>query len=224
MDFVVPKFVKTAIKRIYLKIKHRGKNVVLHSGVNIGINSYFEGRNVIHNNSIFSGSIGYGSYVGPNCNINAKIGRFCSISGYVQTTSGNHPIHFVSTHPAFFSLKKQNGETFANVQLFDESMYADSQRKVNVVIGNDVWIGQRATLLGGIVVGDGAVIAAGAVVTKNVPPYAVVGGVPARVIKFRFAADQIEFLLKLKWWNKDRQWLIENAHKFISINNFSSND
>ena len=71
-------------------------------------------------------------------------------------------------------------------------------------IGNDVWIGLNATILDGVTIGDGAIVAAGAVVTKDVPPYAVVAGVPAKIIKYRFTESQIDFLLKFRWWEKDR--------------------
>lgn len=79
-----------------------------------------------------------------------------------------------------------------------------------VTIGNDCWIGQRAILIGGITIGDGAVVMAGAVVTKDVPPYAMVGGVPAKIIKYRYDEETIDFLLKAQWWNRPIEWLKEN--------------
>ena len=77
-------------------------------------------------------------------------------------------------------------------------------------IGNDVWIGEGAFLAGGITVGDGAMILARAVVVQNVPPYAIVGGVPAKVISFRYDEDTINWLLDIQWWNLDTNWLKEN--------------
>jgi tetrahydrodipicolinate N-succinyltransferase len=72
-------------------------------------------------------------------------------------------------------------------------------------------------LIDGVTIGDGAIIGAGAVVTKDVPPYAIVGGIPARLIKYRFEPDEIEFLLKLKWWDKDLEWIKNNSKLFNNI-------
>jgi tetrahydrodipicolinate N-succinyltransferase len=88
---------------------------------------------------------------------------------------------------------KQVGITFADANSFNELPPVD--------VGHDVWIGARAIVLDGVKVGDGAVIAAGAVVTKDVPPYAIVGGVPARVLRFRMTASQSEVMRELAWWN-----------------------
>jgi acetyltransferase-like isoleucine patch superfamily enzyme len=165
--------------------------------------------------------MGYGSYLGDYCNISADIGRFCSIAGQVETIPWTHPTsRFVSTHPTFYSTKAQNGETFTKQQLFDETLFADVNKQIHVVIGNDVWIGQRATICGGVTIGDGAVVAAGAVVAQDVPPYCIMGGVPARVIKKRFTDEQIEFLLHFEWWNKDRSWLIDHVNLFSDIESF----
>lgn len=90
------------------------------------------------------------------------------------------------------------------------------------IIGNDVWIGAYVNIIEGITIGDGAIIAAGSVVTQDVPPYAVVGGVPAKVIKYRFEQDIIEQLKKIEWWNKDQKWLKKNAHLFDDVYKFCS--
>ena len=91
-----------------------------------------------------------------------------------------------------------------------------------VEVGNDVWIASDVKLLPGIVIHDGAVIAAGAVVTKDVPPYAIVGGVPAKVIRYRFTKEQIESLLDIQWWNKDEKWIREHAGLFDDVDGFLS--
>ena len=92
--------------------------------------------------------------------------------------------------------------------------------KAQIEIGNDVWIGDSAIIMDGVKIGDGSIIAAGAVVTKDVPPYAIVGGVPAKIIRYRFDEDDINFLLELSWWEKDKKWIKENAEKFSDIRNF----
>lgn len=138
--------------------------------------------------------IGDYTYIGPSARIiHAKIGKFCSISGDTCIGMGSHPLDYLSTSPIFFSKNNSIG-----IAWVDSMSYKEYQE---ITIGNDVWIGARAMVLGGVKIGDGAVIAAGAVVTRDVPPYAVVGGVPAKVIKFRFDEPEISRLEKLKWWN-----------------------
>ena len=151
---------------------------------------------------MFHGNMGYGSYIGPHSEIWANIGRFTSIASYVRTNIGVHPIGtpYATTSPMFYSIQGQTGATFAERTMFEEF-------KVSTTIGNDVWLGEDVFFTGGLNIGDGAVVLAGAVVTKDVPPYAIVGGVPAKVIKYRYDEKTIQFLLELKWWNLDIEWL-----------------
>lgn len=102
---------------------------------------------------------------------------------------------------------------------FEDFHYLDSLKGISVVIGSDVWIGARAAILEGVTIGDGAVVAAGAVATKDVPPYAIVGGVPAKIIKYRFDEETIKKLLELKWWDKDMDWIVEHACMFEKVEN-----
>lgn len=176
----------------------------------------FEGRNRICRDSYISNtSFGFGSYVGINAFIiSAKIGRFSSIGPHVRITSGKHPIDgFASMHPAFYSVRKQVGFTFVNIQKYNEGL----DKGIHTVIGNDVWIGDSAIILEGVTVGDGAVVAAGSVVTKDVPAYAVVAGVPAKVLKYRFNKNQREELLEIQWWNKELSWIEKNADRFSNV-------
>ena len=175
---------------------------------------------MIGEDSFFHGEMGYGSYMGSHSHIDGIVGRYCSIANNVKTIIGKHPTNqFVSTHPAFYSTRRQSGFTYSKEELFEEVKYAD-KNKHHVVIGNDVWIGEGAFLLGGICVGDGAIIAAGAVVTRDVMPYSVVGGIPAKEIKKRFDEEQIEKLLRIKWWKKDQEWIQNNVNKFKDIDQF----
>lgn len=196
---------------IMLKLKYRGK-VRFNTTTKIDVTSTFEGANVIGDNTKFCGSIGYGSYICNDCCIIGNIGRFTSIAADVKNAQGVHPITtpYATTSPMFFSLKKQSGITFAKEQLFDEM-------RLPIQIGNDCWIGQRAFFAGGLTIGDGAVVLAGSVVTKDVPPYAVVGGVPARILKYRYDEETIDFLLEKKWWNMPIEWLTENSELLCDI-------
>lgn len=209
----------TIIKQKLHRAKHTtkcrfGKKTIIDSNVK------FEGNNSIADNVTFlNSSLGYSSYISDRSFVkNTVIGRFTCISTDVMTVAGNHPINeFASIHPAFSSTKTQGGKSFVARNKFDEFDYIDKNKKISVKIGNDVWIGARVTILEKIAIGDGAVIAAGAVVTKDVPPYAIVGGVPARIIKYRYDDETIAKLLKLKWWNKSMSWLKKHAEQFEDV-------
>ena len=101
--------------------------------------------------------------------------------------------------------------TFADQMMFKEVKSATT-------IGNDCWIGENVFFAGGLTIGDGAVVLAGAVVTKDIPPYAIVGGVPAKVLKYRYDDETVKWLLDFKWWNKDINWLRENWQLLCNIN------
>ena len=200
------------------RLLNRSRNVSIKAHCYItGKNTTFEGRNVINKDSYFKGKMGYGTYLGPNCSIDAEIGRFCSIAANVKTINGFHPTTgFASTHPAFFSTYKQAGFTYTEKKLFQEIKFADLRYHA-VTIGNDVWIGENVIILAGVHIGDGAVIAAGAVVSKDVPPYAIVGGVPATLIRMRFKEEIVNRLLKVKWWDKPLSWIEKNSSLFSDV-------
>lgn len=181
--------------------------------------------NQIHSNTRFYGSLGYGSYISTGCLLSANVGRFTSIGPNVVNIVGTHPYTspYVSTSPCFFSHENyasQSGDTFATNQMFDEYRYIDKANKIAVEIGSDCWIGRNVTLLGGVRIGDGAVILAGAIVTKDVPPYAIVGGVPAKLIKYRYSDIIVSKLQKSQWWEKDINWIKENWMLFNNIDDF----
>jgi len=214
---------KRILKFLYLKLKYR-KFVIFDFSNNIGRNSSFEGFSKLGQNTTFSGKLGRCSYIGPDCYIGASVGRFTSIASGCRTIIGQHPYTYpyVSTSPVFFSLLKQCGTTFVNKQQFIESRYADETNKISVIIGNDCWINANVSIISGVTIGDGAVVLAGAVVTKDVPPYAIVGGVPAKVIKYRYSEEDIQFLLNVQWWNKDISWLKEYSCKFVDFASFKN--
>ncbi|MNI40841.1 Chloramphenicol acetyltransferase [compost metagenome] len=120
----------------------------------------------------------------------------------------NHPLNLITTHPILYIPEGEilGYEGVPGILSKDEviDLYSMPYNQ-KIVIGNDVWIGANAVILPGVTLGDGAVIGAGAVVTKDVPPYAIVGGVPAKVIRYRFTPEEIEVLLRIKWW----EWEIE---------------
>lgn len=185
-------------------------------------NSILEGGNRLHTqSSIWNSFLGYGTYIGCNSHFyNCWIGRYSSIGARVLVIMGTHPLHHVSTHPVFFSTKKQNGFTYVKEQKFAETAPLTIDGKYNIKIGNDVWIGSDARILEGVTIGDGAVVAAGAVVTKDVPPYAIVGGVSAKILDYRFDEATVKRLLKTSWWDRDESWIKANAGRFSDVENF----
>ena len=144
--------------------------------------------------------------------IKAKIGSFCSIGDGAYIGGAEHPMDWVSTSPAFENVKNS----------FPKKRFADLEVPLHkqTTIGNDVWIGHNAVIKQGVTIGDGAVIGSNAVVTKDVPPFAVVGGVPAKVIKFRFSEEQIRFLQKVEWWSFSDEQLSDLGYSFKDINSF----
>jgi acetyltransferase-like isoleucine patch superfamily enzyme len=182
-------------------------------------NCVFEGKNLINNAASISDSyIGFGTFIsGKTILKKARIGKFCSIGQNVQNGFGIHPTTWVSTHPAFYSLQKQAGFTFVENQLFEEHKYIDDLKKYYIQIGNDVWIGNNVQILDGITIGDGAIIALGSIVTKDVEPYSIVGGIPACLIRKKFSNEDIKWLLEFKWWDRDLNWLKEKAKLFTSL-------
>ena len=138
-------------------------------------------------------AMGRYSYCGYACKIlNCNIGNFTSIADHVVIGVGKHPMEWVSTSPAFYKGRDSIPKNLACLEY-------NSSPKLTV-IGNDVWIGEGVYIKDGVKVGNGAVIGMNSVVTKDIPPYAIVAGVPATVIRYRFDEITIEKLLDSKWW------------------------
>ena len=145
-----------------------------------------------------------------------KIGKFCSIAGGVTVILGNHRIDTVTTYP-FNALRNR----WPGVR---KDFIEDHTTNGDVIIGNDVWIGHSVTIMSGVTIGDGAVIAANSLITKNVEPYSIVGGVPAKCLKFRHRPDVISDLLSIKWWDWDDELIdsrldvmLTDVEKFIEL-------
>lgn len=160
-------------------------------------------------------SVGRYSYISNHAELHAvEIGCFCSIGPRTLNHLGNHPSReFVSTSPAFY-MPDAPIPSFTPTETF--SSYGGK-----VKIGNDVWIGAEALLMDGITIGNGAIVAARSVVTHDVPPYAIVGGIPARLIRFRFDEETIQQLESFQWWNKETEWLKANLDGFQNIGKFA---
>lgn len=152
------------------------------------------------------------SFCGYDCDINnADIGSFVSIASDVVVGGGRHPMEWVSMSPVFYEGRDSVRQKF--------SIHKREPIK-RVVIGNDVWIGRSAILLPGVEVGNGSVIGAGAVVTKNVPAYAIVAGNPARLIRYRFNEGIIQRLLETRWWELHDDELHKLAPHFNNVERF----
>lgn len=181
--------VRRRVEELY-KIKHECHGLVrrfLNENVEIGDFTYAYDVRIINWNE--------GSKV--------HIGKFCSIADGVKImTGGEHHTEWCTTYPF-------------NVKLIGlcDNPEIHARTKGDVLIGNDVWIGMDAKILSGVRIGDGAVIGAGAVVTKNVRPYEIVGGIPAKKIRFRLCTDEIQTLLTLKWWD----WSVEKIAEALPL-------
>lgn len=176
------------------------------------VNIPFYTREFFSDGKYSIGEYTYGNPIIPawDNNANLKIGKFCSIAGGVHIfLGGNHRKDWITTYP--FPALTENWNNAAGIV-----GHPVSSGDVN--IGNDVWIGMNATILSGVTIGDGAIIAAFSIVTKNVEPYTIYGGNPARIIGKRFENDVINELLKIKWWNWDISKINEEVKTLCSSN------
>jgi acetyltransferase-like isoleucine patch superfamily enzyme len=150
--------------------------------------------------------IGRFTYFNYDCEISdTDFGRYCSVGQRSIINPGEHPTNWLSTHPfvgdpSGVSCGMAGEPAYAAIAGAALSAPRPTRR---VTIGHDVWLGANTVVLSGVSIGDGAVIAAGAVVSRDVAPFAVVGGVPARVLRYRFPADMIRRLVELRWWDYD---------------------
>lgn len=166
------------------------KNVITRKNIKVGdytiYNDFYNDPKDFEKNNVL--------YHYPINNDKLIIGKFCSIACKAKflMNSGNHSMKSLSSY-TFPIFRDEWDETLKPKDAWDN--------KGDIIIGNDVWIGYDAVIMSGVKIGDGAIVGTRALVTKNVPPYAIVGGVPAKIIKKRFSNDAISKLLEIKWWN-----------------------
>lgn len=202
-------------QRLYSRSKIKNANPTCRFRKGSGISQATFGKYVVifDYTNVYEADIGDYTYI-QTCGriFNCSIGKFCSIAANVSIAPGMHDLTKISTHPVFYLYTQNLPKIFVN------------QNKLEVCkrvhIGHDVWIGEKVTILDGVNIGNGAVIAAGAVVIKDVAPYSVVGGVPAKHIKYRFDEQTIEKIEESQWWDKSEDWLMENASYFLDVKQF----
>ncbi|MGV2101332.1 CatB-related O-acetyltransferase [Rhizobium sp. 21-4511-3d] len=199
-DDADPKFTASATSTIPKSVSIASRTVIEHP-VHVG-----------------PGCVVMADSIGRYCFINANtcifdgvlVGKFVSFARNCQIGGEEHPIHHVST--SFFRISKKwfpNDPVAQGAEIIANTKPKNRKRSHSIVIGNDVWFGAASLVLKGITIGDGAVIGAGAVVTKDVPPYAIVAGNPARIIRYRFERRLIKELLRLKWWDRDMDVILK---------------
>lgn len=156
------------------------------------------------------------SYIGNNNSLmDVNIGKYCSIASYCSIGGGNHPSEWISTSPFFYSYLNTENVKNNNTNSFSSGK--------TVEIGNDVWIGENCFIKDGVNIGNGVILGAHSVVTKDIPDYAIAVGNPAKVIKYRFDDQTISKLLKIQWWDLDEdslekyKYLFNDPQKFFQV-------
>lgn len=205
MKDLIPKFLREYIKLSILRHRYPGRRIYSHlisRDVTLGTPC------TVHRDVEIGSAVAIGNHSYVNAGtiiISGRIGKFCSIGYSCQIGLPEHPVDFVSTSPF----------TYGEVNLFRTDAFYSGVSSPPI-IGNDVWIGSKAVILQGVHIGDGTIIAAGAVVTKDVPSFSIVGGMPARVIRMRFDEKKVEYLTRLKWWDLPMEELLKMKDVFMA--------
>ncbi len=195
--------------------KRLGEAPCIHEGAIVEKSRLGSWTEIGRGSHIIESTIGDYSYDDGDVSIcYSEIGKFCSIANRVRINPGNHPQERVTQHHMTYR-RRQFG-----LDVSDDEEFFSWRRAHPCVIGHDVWIGHAAVVLPGVRVGTGAVIGAAAVVTRDVEPYQVVVGVPARPVKKRFPDEVIQRILRSEWWNWDRAELEERWRDLCSLDSF----
>lgn len=197
------------IRRLFREQLLRSKNVFIDPQAIGYQNAFYEGNNAVPARCQFMGNeiyIGYNTTLGYNNLIggNVNIGKYCQIGSDVAFHATNHPMSYMTT--------------YINKNLFEGALKGLKEDK-KIIIGNDVWVGHGVIILGNVTVGNGAILAAGSVITKDVEPYTIVAGVPAKPIRKRFSESIIQEIEQLQWWDKSENEL--EALKPLFFKNFA---
>jgi acetyltransferase-like isoleucine patch superfamily enzyme len=197
--------------------RRRFPQAVLHADVVLDAKSTLGRHSVLFAGvRLVDAQIGNYSYLQTRTQVfNAEIGAFCSIAAEVVIGLVDHPTHFISSSPVFYDNTQPLPYAFIDAPLA-------VARLPRTVIGADVWMGHRAMIKAGVTIGAGAVVGAGALVTKDVPPYSIVVGAPAKVLRVRFEPTVIIGLLRTRWWELPDQTLVELAQHFDNPQEFIS--
>ena len=184
---------------------------VIHSTASIRDSSIGRCCEILADTSLHTAELGDFSYLGPRCIVgDATIGKFCAIAAEVRIGAPNHPMDRPSMHRFTYCPEYYSADAVRDHAFFDR------RKEDRAVIGNDVWIGHGVIVLPGVKVGNGAVLAAGAVVTKDVQPYTIVGGIPAKFIRERFTRSVAERLISIAWWDWSFETIMERLADFQS--------
>jgi acetyltransferase-like isoleucine patch superfamily enzyme len=195
-------------QNLLIELKRKGVRFELNAIIDPRMDIRCEAPVKLNGHLIMNGSIGAYTYVGLDSRIAAgvkKIGRYCSFAPGVIAGDSNHEIQSLSTHPFQWGA---SGVFKMWSKKRDFEFLKPITKRQFVNIGNDVWIGANSMIMRGVTIGDGAVIGGGSIVTKDVPPYAIVVGVPAKIIRYRFTEKIIEKLLALRWWRFEADSLL----------------
>lgn len=198
---------------ILLKYIYRNPTCVFYNYSQISNTLFGKYVTIFENNKIFNAKIDSYTYVQFNSRVfNCEIGKFCSLANSVSIAPGIHDLNNVTTHPSLIQKSTPLPKVFAK----KDNIVSCKK----VIIGNDVWIGENSLIMDGVKVGNGAVIAAGAIVVKDVEPYSVVAGVPAKHIKYRFDIETITILQKSEWWDFPEEWFEKNSELMLNPTDF----